>query len=248
MPVLAEIVSIAVCFALFYIITKYRYDYALSHPAGVAWGSFVTKMFTPIRRYNMFNLFAFVSYVFVSCITPGPNNIMSMSNGTRYGVKQSMPFCAGVATGFLLILLGCIGCNLVLYQYIPNIVEVMTYLGAIYIFYLAWVIWRDKPKEKKKKSMQLNPKGFFTAVVLQFVNPKGLLFGMTLISNFVFPYFRSAGVFVLVLLFNWIVVFFCCGCWVLFGSVFQRFFETYRRLINGIMALLLVYCGVSLFL
>lgn len=196
----------------------------------------------------MFNLFAFASYVFVSCITPGPNNIMSMSNGTQYGVKKSIPFCAGVATGFSLILIVCIGCNLFLYNYIPRIIGVMTYIGAAYILFLAWIVWRDKPKEKKKRQLQLDPKAFGTAVILQFVNPKGLLFGMTLITNFVFPYFRSVGALGAVLAFNWVVVLFCSVCWVLFGSVFQRFFEQYRKVINGTMALLLVYCAVSLFL
>lgn len=195
----------------------------------------------------MFNFFAFASYVFVSCITPGPNNIMSMSNGTKYGVKKSLPFCFGVATGFCLIILVSIGCNIFLYKYIPGILEVMTYIGGAYILYLAWIIWRDKPKVKKNKSMQLDPKAFTTAVVLQFVNPKGILFSMTLITNFVFPYFQSVGAFVVVLAFNWVVVIFSSCCWVLFGSVFQKFFEQYRKVINTVMALLLVYCAISLF-
>ncbi|WMI81328.1 LysE family translocator [Anaerotignum sp. MB30-C6] len=196
----------------------------------------------------MVHVFAFVSYVFVSCITPGPNNIMSMNNGAKYGVKKSMPFCAGVATGFSLILICCILSNLFLNRYIPKIVDIMTVLGAGYILYLAWIIWRDKPKEEKKKARQLDTRAFSTAVILQFVNPKGLLFGITLITNFVFPYYQSVEAFLLVLGFNWIVVLLCCGCWVLFGSVFRSFFEKNRRILNVIMALLLVYCAVSLFI
>lgn len=196
----------------------------------------------------MVHVFAFVSYVFVSCITPGPNNIMSMNNGAKYGVKKSMPFCAGVATGFSLILICCILSNLFLNRYIPKIVDIMTVLGAGYILYLAWIIWRDKPKEEKKKAHQLDTRAFSTAVILQFVNPKGLLFGITLITNFVFPYYQSVEAFLLVLGFNWIVVLLCCGCWVLFGSVFRSFFEKNRKILNVIMALLLVYCAVSLFI
>lgn len=196
----------------------------------------------------MVHIFAFVSYVFVSCITPGPNNIMSMNNGAKYGVKKSMPFCLGVATGFSIILLCCILCNLFLNRYIPNIVNFMTIFGAGYILYLAWIVWRDKPKEEKKSLRKLDTRSFGTAVILQFVNPKGLLFGMTLITNFVFPYYQSAEAFLVVLGFNWIVVLLSCSCWVLFGSVFRRFFEEYRTVLNGIMALLLVYCAVSLFI
>lgn len=194
------------------------------------------------------HIVAFISYVFVSCITPGPNNIMSMNNGAKYGVKKSMTFCAGVATGFSLVLICCILCNLFLTRYIPNIVDIMTVLGGGYILYLAWIIWRDKPKADKRNKHQLDTRAFSTAVILQFVNPKGLLFGITLITNFVFPYYRSVEAFLLVLGFNWVVVFLSCGCWVLFGSVFRSFFEKHRKVLNAVMALLLIYCAASLFI
>ena len=100
----------------------------------------------------MFNWFAFVSYVVVSSITPGPNNLMCMANGTRYGFRKGLKFCFGVALGFSLIVLCAIGCNFFIYEYIPAILKLMTPIGAAYILWLAWTIWRDKPKEKKEKN------------------------------------------------------------------------------------------------
>lgn len=194
------------------------------------------------------NWVVFFSYVVVSCVTPGPNNLMCMANGTKYGFRKSIKFCFGVATGFLLILLCAIGCNLFLYHHIPQIISIMTPLGALYILWLAWTIWRDKPKEKKESRFRLDTTSFFVAVILQFANPKGLLYGLTLITNFVFPYDRSAGMCALVLVINWFTVFFSNILWLLFGSMFQRFFEQYKRGLNAVMALLLVYCAVSLFL
>lgn len=197
----------------------------------------------------MFNWFAFISYMFVSCITPGPNNLMCMANGTKYGFKKSLRFCFGVTTGFTLILLLSIACNYLIYSYIPTIIKVMTPLGALYILWLAWIIWRDKPKaEKEGKKLQLNTTAMRTGMILQFVNPKGLLYGITLITNFVFPYDRSVGMFALTLAANWFIVLFSNICWVLFGSIFQKFFEEYKKILNAVMALLLVYCAVSLFL
>lgn len=35
----------------------------------------------------MFNWFAFLTYAVITAATPGPNNIMSMSNGGRLGFK-----------------------------------------------------------------------------------------------------------------------------------------------------------------
>lgn len=34
------------------------------------------------------NLVAFLSYAVVTTFTPGPNNIMTMSNASRYGFKK----------------------------------------------------------------------------------------------------------------------------------------------------------------
>ena len=37
-------------------------------------------------------------------------------------------------------------------------------------------------------------------------------------------------------------------CWSVFGSVFKKLFSKYAKITNTLMALLLVYCAVSLFL
>ncbi|MBQ9092351.1 MAG: LysE family transporter [Anaerotignum sp.] len=199
----------------------------------------------------MFNWFAFASYIIVSSITPGPNNLMCMANGTKFGFKKSLKFCLGVSLGFSLIVICAIACNYFIASYIPVLLKIMTPVGALYILWLAWVIWRDKPKEKKegkKDKMHLDTTSFFVGMILQFVNPKGLLFGMTLITNFVFPYDRSFGMFAIAVISCWGAVLISNLCWVLFGSIFQKFFDDYKKILNAVMALLLVYCAVSLFL
>jgi hypothetical protein len=37
-------------------------------------------------------------------------------------------------------------------------------------------------------------------------------------------------------------------CWALFGAAFERFFKKYEKSLNTIMALLLVYCTVTMIL
>ena len=37
-------------------------------------------------------------------------------------------------------------------------------------------------------------------------------------------------------------------CWSAFGSVFKRLFSKHAKIMNTLLALLLVYCAVSLFL
>lgn len=192
------------------------------------------------------NIFAMVSYMFISCFTPGPNNIMCLNNGTKYGFKKSQPFCWGVGIGASNNMLLAILLNVLLYRFVPNIVNVLTYIGAAYILYLAYVIFRDKPKDPNKKTLETT--SFGAAIALQLVNPKGILYNMTLITTFVFPYTKEVHVFVLVLLLSFIMCLASTNCWLLFGTIFKSFFDKYRKTLNIIMSLLLVYCALSFFI
>ena len=48
----------------------------------------------------MFSWLNFLSYAVVTAATPGPNNIMSMSNASRLGFRRSFPFNLGIWLGF----------------------------------------------------------------------------------------------------------------------------------------------------
>lgn len=191
------------------------------------------------------NWAAFSSYIILTAITPGPNNIMSMSNAAKYGFKKSFPFNVGVWLGFLIVVALCAVFSTLLYELIPSIKPYMLVLGALYILWLAWSIWRDKPHEEKKRGLS-STITVFSGTVLQFVNVKGILYGMTTMSSFVLPYYRDiptiAG-FALILATTGFV---CTLLWALCGSVFERFFKNYSKVVNAVMALLLVYCAGSM--
>jgi threonine/homoserine/homoserine lactone efflux protein len=192
------------------------------------------------------NFAAFLSYVLVTTFTPGPNNIMSMSNASRYGFKKSIFFNIGILVGFFIIISLCSIFSVSLYNLIPSIKPIMTYIGAIYILWLAWKTYKSAPHSESKSEKQTNT--FMSGLLLQFVNPKVILYGITTVSTFIVPYYKSAFVltgFSAILAF---IGFVSTCCWALFGSMFQRFLIKNDKLVNTIMALLLVYCAVSLFL
>lgn len=195
------------------------------------------------------NFGAFFSYVFLSSITPGPNNIMSMSLASSYGLKPALRYCLGVGVGIALIAAVMAVFSSLLYSYLENIELIMKIIGAAYILYLAFLIVRDKPHEQKKENKtHLRPDSMFTGAIMQFINPKGILFCMVCMSTFILPHYQSLleiGIFTLILGAFGV---FSSSCWAFFGSVFQKLFSRYRKVINIILALLLVYCAVSLFL
>lgn len=191
------------------------------------------------------NWAAFCSYVVLTAITPGPNNIMSMSNAAKYGFKKSFPFNVGVFFGFLIVVALSAVFSTLLYELIPSIKPYMLVLGALYILWLAWSIWRDKPHEEKKGRLS-STTTVFAGMVLQFVNVKGILYGITTMSSFVLPYYRDIPTIALFSVILAATGFLCTLLWALCGSVFERFFKNYSKAINLVMALLLVYCAGSM--
>ena len=193
----------------------------------------------------MFPWYAFLTYAVVTAATPGPNNIMSMSNGNRLGFRGALPFNFGIWAGFTIVMVACTLFCTALFTLIPTIRLPMMILGAAYMLYLAWGTFRSSDVIQEDHSRE----GFLSGLLLQFINPKIYLYGILSMEAYVLPYYEDRPVilFLFALLLAFIGFVFTL-CWSAFGSVFRRLFSQYARIVNTIMALLLVYCAVSLFL
>ncbi|PKM50519.1 MAG: cysteine/O-acetylserine transporter [Firmicutes bacterium HGW-Firmicutes-7] len=190
------------------------------------------------------NLVAFLAYTLLTAFTPGPNNIIAMSSTSRYGLKKSMRLILGIYIGFLVVLVLCSTFSVMLVNFIPRIKPVLAYVGAVYILWLAWHIVKSKPHEQYQTNDKAN--GFITGFILQFVNVKIIIYGVTAISTFVTPYYHSLGSIIGFTLL--LTLFGCAGtfCWAIFGVIFEKVFSKYYTVLNIIMALLLVYCAITL--
>ncbi len=192
----------------------------------------------------MFNMAAFLAYVFITSFTPGPNNIMAMSNASRLGFKKSIPFCAGVMAGFTVVMLLSALFGSLLYAIIPTVKPYMLVLGALYILWLAWKTFKSSGVQESKNEHS----SLLSGALLQFVNPKAIIYGITCMSAYILPYYQAPVTLMLFSALLGIVALLSTMSWALFGSAFKRLFAEHAKVINVIMALLLVYCAVSLFL
>jgi|SRR5690625_475982 len=183
-------------------------------------------------------------YAFVSSFTPGPNNIMALLFANQYGFKKTFRFCLGVGIGFFIIIILSFYFNLLLKNYIPKIEFVMSIVGAAYMLYLAVKIIRSKNEEQNDD--ESGNYGFFAGIILQFVNPKGILYGVTVISTFIIPYHASHISLLSYSIFLAFIGFMGTLSWSIFGSVFKKFLAMYRSQFNIVMALLLMYSVVSI--
>lgn len=193
----------------------------------------------------MFPVSEFLIYCFVTAYTPGANNLLSMSYAARLGFRRSYRFNLGIAAGFLIVMAVCTLFSSTLYTLLPRVKMVMQILGAAYMLYLAWKVWRSGSHLEAEDTREA---GFLSGMLLQFMNPKIFIYAITAMSLYILPFYRSAAA-----LAGFTLLLAAIGAsgtfaWALCGTALCRFTTRHARAVNLAMALLLVYCAVSLFL
>ncbi len=193
----------------------------------------------------MFDWFAFLTYAVLTTITPGPNTILSMSNGSRKGFFRGLPLNLGMWCGFSLVMVGCALLCSLLSAWIPVIRRPMLYVGAAYLLWLAWKTFRRSGEIAEKES-----KGdFLTGFVMQFVNPKVMLYGIMSYEAYILPVFEGQYVKLLGFAFVLSTVGFVNGLlWSAGGSAFKWLFSKHAKTVNTLMALALCWCALKLIL
>ncbi|WP_400162555.1 LysE family translocator [Brevibacillus sp. TJ4] len=186
----------------------------------------------------------FLLYVFVTSFTPGPNTMMSMAYASQLGFQKTLRFILGVTLGTTILSLVSSYFNLVLHHYIPQIQLWLSIVGIAYMVYLAVKIMLSKPGEKSNEPG--NKTLFLSGVLIQFINPKAILYAITVIPMFVLPTYASYESLFLFALFFGFVGFMSCTSWAVCGALFQRFVNRHQRVLNVVMGLLLMYSAFSM--
>lgn len=93
---------------------------------------------------------SFLLYCFTGGITPGPANLCSLSAALRYGPGAALRQWRGLFTGFLLISLVSVAITWRLGAALGQYVGMLSWLGAVYMLWLAWHIARS-PKSGAAK-------------------------------------------------------------------------------------------------
>ena len=100
----------------------------------------------------MANIIFFLTLMIPIAWSPGPNNIMCVSAGNRYGISKTIPFIFGlnipilfyaIATGF--------GMGIITEKY-PQTIDALKYAGGVYVFYLGLKILNSHLRAKNEKS------------------------------------------------------------------------------------------------
>ena len=193
----------------------------------------------------MLHLYDFVIYCFITAYTPGANNLLSMSNAIRLGFRRSVRFNLGILAGFTAVMTICTVFSTALYSSLPKIRFVMQFLGAAYMLFLAWKLWKSSNDMTSDGGSEAS---FLSGMILQFANPKIYIYAITTMSLYILPAYQSTGALAAFTIMLSLIGASGSFVWALFGSAFCNFFSKHFRAVNLVMVLLLIYCAVSLFM
>ena len=127
-------------------------------------------------------IFSISLFWFVAAYTPGPNNVVASYSGFNFGIKKTIPHILGTTLGFTsLVLLLTIGLINV-FKLFPIIQIVIRYLGTVFLIYLAYKIASSTASDEIKKE---NPVKFIETFLFQYLNPKGVMVAIIVVSSYV---------------------------------------------------------------
>ena len=187
---------------------------------------------------------ALASFVVVTTFTPGPNNISAMSQGVSHGYRHSLRFISGIAAGFSVVMCLCAAIATIILKAFPSIEPYLRIAGSLYI---VWLAIHTFSASLKVGSTSVRSLGFIEGFLLQLLNPKVIVYGLTLYSTFLVV---VAGQVLLIALSATLfaaIGFVAVTTWALAGSALSQVLKRtlVRRIVTVAFSLALLYSAAE---
>jgi threonine/homoserine/homoserine lactone efflux protein len=163
-------------------------------------------------------------FAFVASITPGPTNILVLTNSQHFGVKNTVPaILGGCIAASAIVLVSGAGAGEVLRQY-PLIRQIMSWTGVLWLSWMSWQLFRA-PAARLSADNHTR----FTAqaaALLQIVNPKTWMMALAVVSLFAPAGDHALRDIALMALWFLLISIVCLMCWAWLGKAVNRIFRT----------------------
>ena len=181
-----------------------------------------------------------------SC-SPGPNNIVASYSGFNFGVIKTFPHMLGVIFGFTTVVCVLNFGLINIFKIYPLIQEILKISGSIFLVYLAYKIAFSKNVKENKKE---NPVKFIETFFFQFLNPKGVIVAIIIVSTYVEGGNNFINYSFWVILVSFLCALISITFWTFVGKFFRRFAtnEKFIKVFNYVMSSLLLACIVTFYL
>lgn len=140
---------------------------------------------------DLTTFFLYVIAVSAVTVIPGPTMLLALNNGAHGGMRLAAFGIAGAALSDL-ILIGAVGCGLgALLIASEQLFMLVKWVGAAYLLYLAWILWRAPGSQIHADAAAATPPSgraaFVRSLLVALSNPKGLLFFSAFLPQFIHP-------------------------------------------------------------
>ena len=183
-------------------------------------------------------------YILIVGYTPGPANIYSMSCAIKYGRNRALVMWRGLFVGFSIAVTVAAFVSHYLGTVMGEYVIYLRYVGALYILWLAWCLFRNSGSVRGK----INICSFWSGVIMQLTNAKMILFDFTVFSIFVLPYSHDIKAMLPVAALLLLAGPGANLVWLLVGDKLRHIFAHYHKQVDLVMAVALALCAVAMIL
>jgi threonine/homoserine/homoserine lactone efflux protein len=181
-------------------------------------------------------------------VTPGPNNVMLTASGSAFGFRRTLPHILGVTIGFPLMVFALgLGVGEIFTRY-AQIHLALKYIGAVYLFYLAWRIAQASGPDAGEANAR--PLTFLEAAAFQWVNPKAWMIAVSAIPAFTTVGGHYHAELLLICAVFAIVALPSSSVWCMFGVGIRRLIRSPEtaRIVNLALAALVAASIILLFI
>jgi len=177
------------------------------------------------------------AFALAASISPGPVNLVCLSNGARYPIARGLVFVTGATLGFIALFIA-VGLGLhSLLTMVPALKEALSWAGVAFLLYLSFQLARDNGE--LPENTPIKAPGFVGGALMQWLNPKAWMASASGIGAY-----TSGNDLQQVIVFAALYLPICwlsLGSWVFAGAFLRRYIRrpTVLASVNRTLAVLL---------
>tara|TARA_Y100001935_G_scaffold233171_1_gene215371 strand:+ start:86 stop:598 length:513 start_codon:yes stop_codon:yes gene_type:complete len=170
-----------------------------------------------------------------------------MYTSVKYGFSRAVSIIAGVSIGYTSMILFLYTGLIKLFEYYPHFQTLLKHFGSIFLIYLSVKIAISANNSKYAVNDKIN---FFSIFFFQFLNPKGVIAGIILVTNFKKNENNLDFQLYILLLLTFLFSLTSISTWTLLGKVIGDLVKDKKKIffLNIITSLLLLVCVVMFYL
>lgn len=181
--------------------------------------------------------------------TPGPNGLLALTHGAIYGSRKTIATILGGSLGFATVIgLSMFGIGALLAAS-AQLLIVMKFVGGAYLIWLGIQVWRSPSLGESKATVSTNVSSFSLfrqGALAALTNPKGILFFVAFLPQFIDPTISLLTQFVVMALTFVIIEFIYEYAVASLANKIKPFLAKFGKKVNRVFGGIFMVIGVAL--